>query len=257
MTAQEPVERFARLSDAATALRRVLEQYKAPDNAAQQLIRATVGADLQARLKELASTPRVEAPVRQPPSTSLQATSNNAPGTASSTPSTSSPSFCGSCGTPAHGRDRFCRVCGSSVTPSGMQTPAASTPAPQGTPATVAQTAVMPRVDVMGPTSVRTGAVRKDDSSPGSSTGSSTGPAVNNPFLSPSKAPLPINLGATPLGTPSSMVLPTVELAVVSGLVEMLRNGQVVAADEDARKAAFAVVDDFSVSVSTDPTTAP
>ncbi|HEY1097593.1 MAG TPA: serine/threonine-protein kinase, partial [Myxococcota bacterium] len=64
MTANEPVERFARLSDAATALRRALELHKSPDNAAQQLIRATVGGELQARLKELASTPRVEAPVR-------------------------------------------------------------------------------------------------------------------------------------------------------------------------------------------------
>jgi serine/threonine protein kinase/tetratricopeptide (TPR) repeat protein len=246
MTAQEPVERFARLSDAATALRRVLEQYKSPDNAAQQLIRATVGTELQARLKELASTPRVEAPVRQPPSTSSQGTgTNNAAAAASGTPATSSASFCGSCGTPAHGRDRFCRVCGSAVTPSGSATPAPATPAPQGTPAaTMAQTAIVARVDVMGATSVRTGAVRKDDSSPGA--GSNTGPAVNNPFLGPTKAPLPVNLGATPLGTPSHVVLPTVELAVVSGLVEMLRNGQVVAADDDARKAAFAVVDDIA-----------
>lgn len=249
MTAQEPVERFARLSDAATALRRVLEQYKSPDNAAQQLIRATVGAELQARLKELASTPRVEAPVRQPStSTPPQANGSNPPGPASGTPSPSSASFCGSCGTPAQSGDRFCRVCGAPVTPSGAA--AAGTPAatsvPQGTPAATTRvpTGVIPRVDVMGATSVRTGVVRKDDSNPGA--GSGTGPAVNNPFLGPTKAPLALNMGATPLGTPSNVVLPTAELAVVSGLVEMLKNGQVVAADEDARKAAFAVVDDLA-----------
>jgi serine/threonine protein kinase/tetratricopeptide (TPR) repeat protein len=248
MTAQEPVERFARLSDAATALRRVLEQYKSPDNAAQQLIRATVGGELQARLKELASTPRVEAPVRNQPSTSTppqSANGSNPPGSASGTPSASSASFCGSCGTPAQGGDRFCRVCGSAVTPLGATGTPAATPAPQGTPAATTRvpTGVVPRVDVMGATSVRTGVVRKDDSNPGA--GSGTGPAVNNPFLGP-KGSLPLNMGATPLGTPSNVVLPTVELAVVSGLVEMLKNGQVVAADEEARKAAFAVVDDLA-----------
>ncbi len=236
MTANEPVERFARLSDAATALRRVLEQYKSPDNAAQQLIRATVGGELQARLKELASTPRVEAPIRGANSTSNTAfapgaTTNSLRVTGGATPMSTSAVFCGSCGTPSPGGDRFCRVCGSPV---GGGTPA-TTPVPAA-----GKTGVVPRVDVLGENAAanaaRTGVVRRDEA--GSNPGSTPG---GNPFLMGSKTPL-----STRAPSSSQPPLPTAELAVVAGLVEALKNGQVVAADADAKTAAFVVIDDIA-----------
>ena len=240
MTANEPVERFARLSDAATALRRVLEQYKSPDNAAQQLIRATVGGELQARLKELASTPRVEAPIRggSNPSAFTSAPSTNvAPSAAAGgTPASTSAIFCGACGTPAPNGDRFCRVCGSAV--------GAVSGTPTGTPAaTRAGTGVVPRVDVLGEAAAagaaRTGVVRRDE--PSSSPGSNPG---TNPFLTVPRATTSSRPPSS--STISAPPLPTAELAVVAGLVEILKNGQVAAADAEAKKAAFAVVDDLA-----------
>jgi eukaryotic-like serine/threonine-protein kinase len=109
MTANEPSARFARLGDAAAAIRRVLEAHKSPENAAAVLIRATVGSELTARLKELASTPRVEMPTATPASGFRQMPRSGV------TPTPTSHAFCGSCGTQAQTGDRFCRVCGSAI----------------------------------------------------------------------------------------------------------------------------------------------
>ena len=218
MTANEPVERFARLADASTAIRRLIEQYKSPDNAVQQLIRATVGPELTARLKDLASTPRVEAPSRPNPAAPGAGTPTGTAGPAGGTPAgaTTGPgAFCGSCGTQAQGGDRFCRVCGATI---GTGTnPRATLPS-----ATGSATGVVPRVDVLGS---RTGVVRREDSS-------------SNPGSQPTSAAV-----GTPMGTRAG----STELAVVAGLVEVLDGGQVTTAARDARAAAFAVLDDAAV----------
>ena len=205
MTANEPVERFARLTDASTAIRRVLEQYKSPDNSVQQLIRATVGPELNARLKELASTPRVEAPARM--------TQPSATGTPTGTPSSSLGAFCGACGSPVPGGDRFCRVCGATIG-TGSNPRAVLPGSGSGT---------VPRLDVLG---TRTNVVRRDDG-----TGSQTGaPAAG-----------------VSVGTPMGIRATTTELAVVAGLVEVLEGGQINVASTEARAAAFAVLDDMAV----------
>jgi serine/threonine protein kinase/tetratricopeptide (TPR) repeat protein len=215
MTANEPVERFARLADASTAIRRLIEQYKSPDNAVQQLIRATVGPELTARLKDLASTPRVEAPSRPMPAAPGAGTPTGTPVAGGST--TAPGAFCGSCGTQAQGGDRFCRVCGATI---GTGTnPKATLPAASGS-----ATGVVPRVDVLGS---RTGVVRRDDAS-----------------SSPGSQP-PSAAGGTPMGTRAAAT----EVAVVAGLVEVLEGGQVAVAPADARAAAFAVLDDTAARV--------
>jgi eukaryotic-like serine/threonine-protein kinase len=203
MTANEPVARFARLADAGGAIRRVLEQYKSPENAAALLIRATVGNELSARIKELASTPRVEVPAPQTPSAGLRPPSRPLSG---ATPApTAVGGFCSSCGTQAQSGDRFCRVCGASI---GTQTnPAARV-------ASGSATGAVPRVDVLSQTG-RSGPIDPTTGAP------------SNPTSSP---PQPAREAG-------------VELAVVGGIVEVLFQGQVVPAGAEARQAAFSVLE--------------
>jgi len=199
MTANEPVARFARLADAGGAIRRVLEQYKSPENAATLLIRATVGNELSTRIKELASTPRVEVP--QTPAAGVRPPSRPLSG---ATPApTAAGAFCSSCGTQAQSGDRFCRVCGNGI---GTQT----TPAAR---ATGSATGVVPRVDVLSQTG-RSGPIDP-----------TTGSAASSP----------------PQPTAAA-----VELAVLGGLVEVLFQGQVVPAGAEARRSAFAVLEQMA-----------
>jgi serine/threonine protein kinase/tetratricopeptide (TPR) repeat protein len=198
MTASEPVARFARLADAGGAIRRILEQYKSPENAAALLIRATVGNELSARMKELASTPRVEVPSPQTPNAGLRPPSRPLSG---ATPApTAVGGFCSSCGTQAQPGDRFCRVCGASI---GTQT------TPAARIATGSATGAVPRVDVLSQTG-RSG---------------------------------PIDASAPPSSPPAPAREAGVELAVVGGLVEVLFQGQVVPAGAEARRSAFAILD--------------
>jgi len=222
MTAQEPVDRFARLADAALAIRKALDALKTPDNATAQFVRSTVGPELAARVKDLAAP----APAR----TATQGTpSSTAPGAMV---------FCGNCGTPAPAGDRFCRLCGKVVggaagTPHGgtpLATPAA-TLAPPRTPAagTAARSVddrrsashpgvAVPRLDVLGaPPRTTTGGFRLDA-----------------PLGLGSKTPSVATRAVSPQGGADG----TVELAVVVGLVEQLRGGVTVAADADALAAA-------------------
>ena len=132
MTAQEPVERFARLGDAALALRKALDQQKTPENATAQFIRSTVGPELVARVKDLAAAAPAKASLQGTPAPVTRATLQPTP-SPTARPARDG-AFCGQCGTPAQGGDRFCRACGSSVASSG--TGATPTGARAGTPAT-------------------------------------------------------------------------------------------------------------------------
>jgi serine/threonine protein kinase/tetratricopeptide (TPR) repeat protein len=206
MTANDPTARFARLGDAGAAIRRVLEQYKSPENAAALLIRATVGSELTARIKELASTPRVEMPASTP-----AAGFKNIPRTGTgTTPTPTSHAFCGSCGSQAQPGDRFCRVCGSAI---GQQ----STPSPRLTGST---TGSIPRVDVL----------------------SQTMRSPIDPTIS--------SVGSHPPETAVETREPSVELAVVCGVVEMLVQGQVVEASMEAREQTGALLDDVAAKAS-------
>ncbi|MDP2341369.1 MAG: protein kinase [Deltaproteobacteria bacterium] len=227
MTAQEPVDRFPRLGDAAMALRRVLEQYKSPDNAAANLIRVTVGPELAQRQKDLA--------VRPPASANPSAGFGPAAGSGLNAAPPSTPKVtCGVCGTTAPAGDRFCRSCGSSIGTGTGPVPGPRGSGTGGTPAVgtpgikSGNTASIPRVDVMGASATSTGSVRRpaDEHS--------------NPFLI-----APGTGSRTPAATPAP--IQSAELAVVAGFVEILRHGQVLPADADARAAAFAVVDDLAV----------
>lgn len=209
MTAQEPVDRYPRLGDAAMALRRVLEQYKSPDNAVAQFVRQTVGPELQTRLKELATRP----------STTTAATAG--------TPSPSSvlpKVVCGSCGTACPAGDRFCRSCGSPLTSQPRAEGGTPTSTPSPTPAQLpprsGQTGAMPRLDVLGG---GTGALRRE--------------GLSSAFLKPPAGGTPV--GGTQAPTPG-------ELAVIAGLVEAQRAGVSGPADADQRRAAFGVVDDIA-----------
>ncbi len=213
MTAQEPVDRFPRLGDAAMALRRVLEQYKSPDNIAAQLIRHTVGADLAQRLKDLAIRPA------SPPTVNAPASAPGMQGPPSSKV------VCMVCGTSAPVGDRFCRSCGASIGSGLIVAHPAGTPTPAPAPRS-GHTGDIPRLDVMG-ASPSTGPIRRPDES------------GSNPFpVAPTRTPAP-----APLPPP---VAPPTEIAVLAGFVEVLRHGQVASADADARSAAFAVVDDLA-----------
>lgn len=278
MTSMEPVNRFNRLADAGVAIRRALELHKAPDNGTQQLIRATVGPELQNRLKELAAAPRVEAPISRAASGDGSRGRIHAGTPSSGTPTSGSgpialtpggtpvpPSFCGTCGTPSQSGDAFCRACGANM-----------------------GTGAIARVDVMA-TAARTGVVRRDDSS--SNSGSNPG---SNPFLlAPQTPSVPTRLPSSvlmPLSeldlqpiepkTPQALKVPTApespeassadgfpqgmippksstaiapatstnvtEAAVVAGLVEMLKQGQVKVADADARKSVLDIITDVA-----------
>ncbi len=199
MTAGEPVDRFARLGDAATAIRRVLEQYKSPDNAPAQLIRATVGTELTNRQREFSQAPRPEMP------SARTATAQQTP----SSGSTAAGAFCGSCGTQARVGDRFCRVCGATIStgtnPSGK--------VPSSSDIGGGTTGTVPRVDVLS----RTGAIRRDDNS------SASGPSESARVGGAAEAS---------------------EYAVVAGLIEVLKGGAVVAANATAIGAATAVLND-------------
>jgi tetratricopeptide (TPR) repeat protein len=207
MTANEPVDRFARLADAATAIRRVLEQYKSPDNAPAQLIRATVGTELTNRQKEFAQAVRPEIPAGMTPMGTAA--------TVQQTPSSGSTAgaFCGSCGTQALAGDRFCRVCGATI---GTGTdPSGRAPGPPSS-----GTGAIPRVDVLS----RTGVVRREDAS------SASGPSESARI---SSAPSHADVASV-----------TAECAVVAGLIEVLKGGAVGSADATVIAAAADVLRD-------------
>jgi serine/threonine protein kinase/tetratricopeptide (TPR) repeat protein len=234
MTAQEPVTRYARLGDAAIAIRKALEQHKHPDNGSSQFVRTMFGPELQARLKELASSspPKPASATGPTPSPSPRA-----PGGAV---------FCGACGTQAQPGDRFCRTCGkpvaaviatstpnltpSPVTATGGRTPAAATAVPRSDPSA---TAVVPRVDVLGPaTGSRSGVIGVGSLLP---TSARTPTSTRVPAL----APGPPGGATGPSNNPG-------ELAIVVGLVEQMQGGALFPADPGALRATTAALEMYA-----------
>ena len=272
MTAQEPVERFARLGDAALALRKALDARKVADNATAQFIRATVGPELAARIKDLAAPPPAKAALQPTPSPTVRPTSLPTP--SPGTRAARDVAFCGHCGAPAQSGDRFCRACGKVVAPS---TDTSGTPA-AGT--TTAATSTMrrgtppPFVPAEDPTTIPAApnldATEPDGAfdvptlpaSPSGMSRRATPAATLSPLgaktptgvrIDPAAIPVDVPrvdvLGAPPrtrtgafrldapvsAKTPSSTRLPAVPqtaVAVVAGVVEQLRAGVVGEADE-------------------------
>jgi serine/threonine protein kinase/tetratricopeptide (TPR) repeat protein len=270
MTAQEPVERFARLGDAALAIRKALDQRKIADNVTAQFIRGTVGPELAARVKDLAAAaPAARATLQPTPSPSRRPTPSPARVARDG-------GFCGRCGTPAQPGDSFCRACGTSIaaalsgrTPSAatrVGTPVAGTLAAGRTPKS---TATAPAADAAlaedaweaATSPARLAAARPDGTS--TTTAHPDVPTVSVPHLVPVPvvdvprvdvlgAPPRTRTGAFRLEVPSSMRTPSATrvpaasptpLAVVAGVVEQIRSGVVGEADGEARRAAWAALD--------------
>ena len=234
MLSQEPVDRFPRLADTATALRRVLEQYKSPDNAVAQFIRSTVGPELIQRLKELA--------VRPPPTLPIPGTAGSGSGSGSVSGSVPAPPLlpslvCGVCGTSSPAADRFCRSCGSNIgtgTVKRQQASSSGTPS-IGTPRS--NTGPVARGGVSGVASTPSGAARPDAADSGD-----IDPVPSTPKSIPRAEPRP-----QPKDQDEDDADAPTEQAVVAGVVEVLRHGEALMADEVARTAAFAIIDDLAM----------
>ena len=199
MTSMEPVDRFPRMADAAFALRRALESLRAPDNATLQFIKQTVGPMLQARQKELATAAIDGASGKVLRSPTGIGTN---PGRAPT--GTGRSAFCARCGTQALGGDRFCRSCGENLgTPLGTPrvTPVVASPAAAPAPTPTAQ--APPRVGTAPPA-----------------------------VVPPAKTPGPrARFGPTQI--------PSIEHALLAGVLELRHSGRVAPADGALLQAAL------------------